>query len=144
MLTMKALSKMFSTSNHRDNLIKKVSPAALWHANALGIDLNEIVGSGPKGHILKSDILSFKPKIEVKSNTLIDISFHFEIPPTTELLIQICINRITSLDKISQVQYKFVPEIGFLQLSMKGEEVDRERIMKLMNIYLNDTRHLLL
>ena len=50
----------YVTSSQLENL-----PAAFWHAKVLGIDLNlkEIVGSGPKGHILKSDILSFKPKI---------------------------------------------------------------------------------
>lgn len=125
---------------------RKISPAANWHANFLGIDLNEISGSGPKGHILKSDILSFKAKLTHKQDNLIgisDISLLFEIKPTADSIIQKCINRITTAnDKIKQVNFKFIPELGFLQLNIKAvTEDDGEKVKKLLNIYLNDTRH---
>ena len=143
------IGRSFTTSNNLNGL-KKISPAALWHAKVLGIDFNEIVGSGPKGHILKSDILSFNLKEKNKqqdSNNLVnDISLIFEIiPSTNEIIIQKCIKRITS-DKFKDVQYKFIPEIGFLQVQMKGTGtiIDGERIKNLLKMYLNDSRHLLL
>ena len=123
----------------------KISPAALWHAKVLGFDLNlkEIVGSGPKGHILKSDILSFKPKL---SNTIENdvFSLMLEVPPTNDAILQKCINRITN-NRVKAVEYKFIPEVGFLQVQMKGiDTVDGEKIKNLLKMYLNDTRHLLL
>lgn len=136
---------------------RRTSPAANWHANVLGINLDEIVGSGPKGHILKSDILSFEPKVARKQDDRIggadtsgtvDISIWIEVGATTDLIIQQCIHRITTTNaKVKQVQYKYIPEMGggYLQLNIKAAtEGDGERVKNLLKIYLNDTRHLLL
>ena len=131
-----------SVRNYVTSSQLKISPAALWHAKVLGIDLNlkEVVGSGPKGHILKSDILSFK-RNPIENDVFFLI---LEAPPTNEAILQKCINRITN-NRAKAVEYKFIPEIGFLQVQMKGiNAVDGEKIKNLLKMYLNDTRHLLL
>ena len=41
-----------------------------------------------------------------------------EVPPTNDAILQKCINRITN-NRVKVVEYKFIPEVGFLQVQMK-------------------------
>lgn len=143
------LRKYSSTTTITNPL--KVSPAAFWHANYLGISLEGIQGTGPKGHILKSDILQTKKSITSSDNG--HLSFLIEISSNpNDQVIKRCIETIKHLPKshqfISELNYKALPEIGLLQLQFElktnSRDVDTENIKKLLKIYLNDSTHLLL
>lgn len=136
----------------------KILPAAFWHAKLLGINLEGVVGTGPKGHILKSDIL-FKSDNNNNKNNFCNNTYNdynksdninssyasliIDIPPISEDILEKCINNIKKyLSK--DVQYKFIPEVGYLQVLVEGGEIEGERVKKLLKVYTNDTRHLLL
>lgn len=138
----------------------KVSPAAFWHANYLGISLEGIKGTGPKGHILKSDILKIlqakKPQTTTTTTTSPvneELSFLIEITSNiNDQVITKCLETIKKLPKsnqvISELKYKTLPEIGLLQFQLKTESNSRdfnsENIKNLLKLYLNDSNHLLL
>lgn len=127
----------------------KVSPAAFWHANFLGISLDGIKGTGPKGHILKSDILQVKKPTTSSVNE--ELSFLIEIPSNpSDQVIKRCIETIKKLpisqQVISELSYKTLPDIGFLQFELKtnSRNFNAENIKNLLKMYLNDSNHLLL
>lgn len=124
----------------------KVSPAAHWHAKVLGISLKGIKGTGPKGHIVKSDILNFQPQ-QIKSE-LVELSFLLEISSKpSDQLIKKCTETIGKISSF-EVDYKSLPEIGLLQFQLKStnndKHFDSEKVKQLLKIYLNDSSHLLL
>lgn len=133
----------------------KVSPAAYWHANFLGISLEGIKGTGPKGHILKSDILQMKSKMTetIEAAGSFDFSFLVKVPSIpSEQIINKCLVSITKLSlsklPITELNYKSLPEIGLLQFELKikrkSSSLEIENIKNLLRIYLNDSSHLLL
>ncbi len=126
----------------------KVSPAALWHANALGISLEMVKGTGPKGHILKSDVLNHSKDNETESRESSDMALLLEIPQNyNDLLIKKCLESITKGKQI-EFEYKLMSEIGLLQVKMKQSGIsmsgESENIKNLLKVYLNDSIHLLL
>jgi pyruvate/2-oxoglutarate dehydrogenase complex dihydrolipoamide acyltransferase (E2) component len=144
-----SMSRKFSSATATlTNGPVKVSPAAFWHAHFLGISLKGIKGTGPKGHILKSDILQLKKPTSSFSE---DFSFLIEIAsPPNDQVIKKCIESIKRLpmsqEVIKELNYKTLPEIGLLQFELKtGTKLDNtENIKNLLKIYLNDSSHLLL
>ena len=124
----------------------KISPAALCHANSLGISLEGIKPTGPKGHIIKNDILSISPAIE--SDPINTFSCIIELSNTncTDSFIRKCLESVTRGGKVSIADYKFLPDIGLLQIQMKliGPVEEAEKIKNLLKMYLNDSIHLLL
>lgn len=135
----------------------KVSPAAHWHASLLGISLDGIKGTGPKGHILKGDVLTELTNRNKKSE---DIHFLIEYPKSlNELNLKKCIESIRNrMVKKPVINYKILPEIGLLQIKLsvggrdsRGEygigynvDYEVEKFKKIIKIYLNDSLHLLL
>ena len=133
----------------------KVSPAAYWHAKFLGISLEGVKGTGPKGHILKSDILQIKTTQKekvIKMDSFIDeeVSFLIDISSKpSDQIIKKCIESITKLPStnISEVNYKTLPQTNLLQFHLKTSgpaSFESEKIKNLLKMYLNDSSHLLL
>ena len=141
----------------------KISPAAQWHAATLKINLEVegIIGSGPKGHILKSDILEFENKRNNYKNSSIIFSsnsnLNHPINKTTDHsliiritdsvfpnkeIIQKCLNSI-SKRKSFEISFELLPEIG-IQVHVKNSTMDIDKITSLLKLYLNDSHHLLL
>ena len=148
------LVKKYSKAVEIGSVVKghfKVSPAAYWHANFLGISLEGIKGTGPKGHILKSDILKMTKTIEtIETGNFIDFSFLVEVPsiPSDEI-IKKCVESIKKLSlSQKEINYKSLPEIGLIQFELKMKRrpspPETENIKNLLKIYLNDSIHLLL
>lgn len=143
----------------------KISPAAQWHAATLKINLEveRINGSGPKGHILKSDILEFENKrnnyknsssiLTSNSNSNLNHPIHKttdhsliiritdSVLPSKEI-IQKCLNSI-SKRKSFEISFELLPEIG-IQVHVKNSTMDIDKISSLLKLYLKDTHHLLL
>ena len=133
----------------------KCSPAAFWHAKNLGIDLGDIEGTGPKGHITKNDILSFDPAKRTGGEEI--FSFLVELEKGSvleESLIKRCVD---SLFQASGpfgssgicVNYRLLPETEFIQLEIRksigsGNSLSMEKIKDLLKVYLSDSKHLLL
>lgn len=128
----------------------KVSPAAYWHANNLGISLNLVKGSGPKGHILKSDILNYSPDItctKTEDSTSKISSFLLEYPKNvSEIVLNRCLNSISAITS-TKINYKTIPEISSIQVNFshpQNTNYNGETIKNLIKIYLTDFKHLLL
>lgn len=145
------LLRKYNYSSTTATMTTKVSPAAFWHANYLGISLEGIKGTGPKGHILKSDI--FKVLQAKKPQVNEDFSFLIEISSNpNDQVIKKCIETIKKLpisnQVISELKYKTLPEIGLLQFELKtktnSRDFNEENIKNLLKMYLNDSNHLLL
>lgn len=148
--TNKTCKRLFSATTN--NLVK-VSPAALWHAKYLGIALNDIKGTGPKGHILKSDVLSVNEMMKSKQKSTVEtLSFLLELKTTSNFdanLLEKVFNKIAKSSSI-KIKYKYIPEISSIQFEVIKESTsmnnfgDQERIKQLIELYLMDSLHLLL
>lgn len=121
----------------------KISPAALWHAKVLKIDPSLIRGSGPKGHILKSDILFAIQQPQIKKD------FQVLIPCTLrDDLVSKGIKRALSLCHLqannSSFSFQKIPEIG-IQISVSSADNESaNKLVKLLPILLQDPHYLLL
>lgn len=125
----------------------KVSPAALWHAKVLKIDPSLIRGSGPKGHVLKSDILfarqqqQQRPQMEKDLQLLIPCSFEDD-------LVSKGINKALSLCCLrSKPSFTFqrIPDYGIqIRLSVGDDSDSASKLQKLLPLLLKDPHYLLL
>ena len=123
----------------------RISPAALWHAKALKIDFSLIRGTGPKGYILKSDILQAKhQQQELKP----EMDFQLLVPCSlSEELVKKGVNRALSLCSIqSSAAFSFqrIPDFGIqIKLSSANAQTT-EKLQKILPLLLQDPRYLLL
>lgn len=128
----------------------KLSPAAMWHANALGMKLNllGIVGSGPKGHVLKSDILDAysqkkrEKKYESIDNLLIEVA---DIEDDAFLKRSIAFT--AQIMRVESSEYIRLPGVGLqvkIVRSVENDDGILDKFKRLLLIVLRDPSHLLL
>jgi len=135
----------------------KLSPAALWHAHALGLDLNSISikGSGPKGHVLKSDILEKATMTptpqsindENNQSFLIELDF---LKREDEAFVRRCIDFASQRTRL-QAEFTRLPSVG-IQFTVHGGggsnesegSLQADKFKTLLVTFLKDPSHLLL
>ncbi len=121
----------------------RISPAALWHAKALKIDISLVRGTGPKGFILKSDILQAKPYPVAQEKEL-----QFLVPCSlNEELVKRSISKALSLcsnQTKSSFSYQRIPEFGIQIKFLSNDEKSAEKFKKFLPLLLQDPHYLLL
>jgi hypothetical protein len=151
----------------------RISPAALWHAKALKIDISLIRGSGPKGYILKSDILQSKNlkltslKSDISQSTnLKSTSLKSDILQQPQLLTEVLCDfqllvpcslsedlvikgvsralSLCSLENNSNFSFHRIPDFGIQIKISASNPQSTEKLQKIIPLLLKDPHFLLL
>ena len=130
------------------SLTSRLSPAAFWHAKLLKIDPSRIRGSGPKGHILKSDILSIASQ---QTSTQVEATQQLQllVPCAGSLkdeLIDKGLKRALNVCNVAKdsVHFQRIPEYG-IQVQVKEIEASAaKKLSQLLPLLFQDPRYMLL
>lgn len=130
------------------SLASKLSPAAFWHAKLLKIDPSLVRGSGPKGHILKSDILAMvgrKESVKVEATQQLQLL----VPCGANLkddLISKGVRKALNVCNVAKdsVHFQRIPEYG-IQVQVGAIEASAaKKLSQLLPLLLQDPHYLLL
>lgn len=130
------------------SLASKLSPAAFWHAKLLQIDPALVRGSGPKGHILKSDILAMvgrKESVKVEATQQLQLL----VPCSANLkddLISKGVRKALNVCNVAKdsVHFQRIPDYG-IQVKVGAIEASAaKKLSQLLPLLLQDPHYLLL